>query len=108
GVRFDAEEFLRVPITAMVGERDTSTEKMRGTKRVKEQGGNRIERARNWVEAMQAAARECHLEPTASVDLIPDGDHSFKDLMDKAGLGDRAFARLFGAHPDGAASADHG
>jgi dienelactone hydrolase len=95
GVRFDPEEFLRVPITAMVGDRDTSTSDLRSTPRVARQGVDRVERARNWVEAMRAAAKACRLEPLVSFEPIPGGDHSFKGLMDGGRLGERVFAALF-------------
>ena len=96
GVRFDPEEFLRVPITALVGGRDTSTDDLRSTRRASRQGQDRVERARNWVEAMRAAARSFHLEPRVSLEVIPDGDHSYAGLMDGGRLGDRVFAALFG------------
>lgn len=108
GVRFDPEEFLRVPITAIVGERDTSTEDLRRTKRVRGQGQDRVERAKSWVEAMRTAARAYHLDPAVSLDVIPGGDHSFSNLMDGGRLGDRVFGALFGISSTGAAGNDHG
>ena len=101
GVRFDPEEFLRVPITVMVGEQDVSTADLRSTRRVARQGGDRVERARNWVTSMQAAARACRIEPRTSLEVIPGGNHSFTALMDSGGLGDRVFAALFGASGPG-------
>ena len=63
-VRFDPEEFLQVPMTVIVGDRDITDEDLRRTKRVnRQQGGTRLDRARNWVDAMHGAARAYHLDP---------------------------------------------
>lgn len=107
-VRFDAEEFLRVPITVIVGEEDTGSAELRRSKRAREQGETRVERARNWVAAMRAAARAHHLDPLVSYESIPGGDHSFTQLMQSGRLGDRVFSALFGAPCTPAAGADHG
>jgi poly(3-hydroxybutyrate) depolymerase len=104
GVRFDPEEFLRVPITVMVGEKDTETSNLRNTPRVnRQQGKNRVERARRWVEAMREAAETRGLEPLVTLETIPDGRHDFASLMKSGSLGERAFARLFDAPVRGAA-----
>jgi poly(3-hydroxybutyrate) depolymerase len=97
-VRFDPEEFLRVPVAVLVGELDTTSVGLRRTARVdRQQGETRVERARNWVEAMQAAARAYRLDPQVSFEQMPGGDHSFKDLMKQSQLGERVFQALFGA-----------
>lgn len=96
-VRFDPEEFLRVPMTVLVGEQDTTLEGLRQTERVnRQQGATRVERARNWVEAMRSAAAAYRLDSLVSLDLIDGGAHSFEDLMQQGQLGDRVFAALFG------------
>lgn len=98
GVRFDPEEFLRVPITVMVGEKDTETSGLRNTPRVnRQQGRTRVERARRWVEAMREAAQIRGLEPQVTIETIPDGQHDFLSLMKTGGLGERVFAHLFDA-----------
>ena len=98
GVRFDPEEFLRVPITVMVGEKDTETSNLRNTPRVnRQQGKTRVERAKRWVEAMREAAQTRGLEPLVTLETIPDGQHDFESLMKSGSLGERAFARLFDA-----------
>lgn len=99
GVRFDPEEFLRVPITVMIGERDTETSGLRNTPRVnRQQGKTRVERARRWVEAMRDAATARGLEPLVTLETIPNGQHDFTSLMQSGKLGERCFARLFEAH----------
>ena len=98
GVRFDPEEFLRIPITVMVGEKDTETTNLRATPRVnRQQGKTRLERARRWVEAMREAAEIRGLAPLVTLETIPDGSHDFENLMKSGGLGERTFARLFEA-----------
>jgi poly(3-hydroxybutyrate) depolymerase len=96
GVRFDAEEFLRVPITVIVGDRDTRGMGLRRNARVnRQQGKTRVARARNWVQAMWKAAEEHRLEPRVSYEEIPGGGHSFPDLMKRGRLGARVFEALF-------------
>jgi pimeloyl-ACP methyl ester carboxylesterase len=57
GLRFDPEEFLRVPIAVFVGDRDSTSASMRHNEMVDaKQGMTRFDRARTWVEAMRAAA----------------------------------------------------
>ena len=100
GVRFDPEEFLRVPMTVMVGEKDTETSKLRSTPRVnRQQGRTRVERAQRWVGAMQEAAQKLGLESQVALETIPDGPHDFATLMKNGNLGERAFGRLFGNVP---------
>ena len=109
GVRFDPEEFLRVPITVMVGDRDTTNEHLRCTRRVtRQQGETRVDRARRWVEAMRAAAAAYRLEPRVAFEAIPGGDHLFAGLMENAGLGGRVAAALFGPQGPGADGDGHG
>jgi dienelactone hydrolase len=96
GVRFDPEEFLSVPITAIVGDRDTLTAELRRTPRVRRmQGETRLERARSWVDSMRAAARAYRVPPRVTLQLVPGGDHSFANLMRCGQLGERVFEALF-------------
>lgn len=102
-VRFDPEEFLRVPMAVLVGDLDTTDDGLRRTKRVdRQQGTTRVERAQNWVEAMRAAAEAHHLPCLVSLGMIAGGDHSFRDLMKTGQLGERVVAALFEArvHPE--------
>jgi hypothetical protein len=93
----DPEEFLRVPIAVVVGEHDDTNENLRRNKRVdRQQGVTRIERARNWVAAMRAAAEACCLEPLVSFEELKDSGHSFAACMRLGGLGEKTFRTLFG------------
>ena len=96
-VRLDPKKFLHVPMTVMVGEQDVTDVDLRTTERVtRQQGVNRLERARNWVTAMRSAARVYRMEPRVTLDLLPGGDHTFVTLMQKGGLAERVFKVLYG------------
>jgi dienelactone hydrolase len=98
GVRFDPEAFLQVPVTTIVGDRDVLTSGLCSAPRVtRQQGANRVERARHWVGSMRAAARACRIAPRVTLQLIPGVDHSFTSLVESGGLGERVFSALFGS-----------
>jgi poly(3-hydroxybutyrate) depolymerase len=99
-VRFDAEEFLSVPVTVMVGAGDDAPTAVRRKDRLdREQGVNRVERARRWVAAMHAAAAMHHMESRVAYEEIENCDHSFRRSILRGGLGDRVFRALFGEPP---------
>jgi pimeloyl-ACP methyl ester carboxylesterase len=96
GVRFDPEEFLRVPITVLVGDLDTTNENLRRSDRLdRQQGTTRVERARSWVRAMQKAAAAHHLDTCVELEVIAGMDHSFEASMKRGRLGERVFAAMF-------------
>jgi pimeloyl-ACP methyl ester carboxylesterase len=96
-VRFDPEQFLRVPIAVFVGEQDITNESLRRNAEVdRQQGVTRFERARNWVAAMRAAAEARHLEPLVSYEPVAGIHHSFEQFMRQGRLGERVFEALFG------------
>jgi hypothetical protein len=99
-VRLDPDEFLRVPMTAFVGEEGEGKGTFRRTERVnQEQGRTPLERARNWVDAMRSAAEERAMAPLVTLDVVPSVDNSLSRLMKNGGLGERLTAALFGATP---------
>src|SRR5687767_12556083 len=64
GIRFAPEEFLKVPVEVLIGGADLDALNLRSTARVTaQQGTNRVERARRWVDAMREAAKACGLRP---------------------------------------------
>jgi pimeloyl-ACP methyl ester carboxylesterase len=98
GVSFDPEEFLRVPITVIADAKSGGAKRPRRRRRrseeqeqEQEQGRTRAERARDWVAAMQAAARAHGLEPAISYEELADCEHSFLRAMLRSGLGERLF-----------------
>lgn len=99
-LRFDAEEFLAVPVTVMVGADDHGQTGLRRAPRLdREQGTSRLERARRWVAAMRAAAAQHHLECRVSCAELENCDNSFGRSVLRGGLGDQVFRALFGAPP---------
>ena len=103
GVLFDAEEFLTVPITVVTGTDDVDAGKVRRSERLdREQGSTRRERARNWVEAMRAAAEAHQMEPRVQLEKLPGCGVRFRRAMLRAGLADRVFELLLGSPPSAA------
>jgi len=116
GVAFNPEEFLHVPVDVLVGSQDTTTRNLRQTDRANRQGKNRVERARNWAEAMQEAAATYGVEPAVTFTEIPGVDHSFEKFCRHGALVKRVFKSLFdasiepsnaAAHVSSAAARDH-
>jgi poly(3-hydroxybutyrate) depolymerase len=86
-VSFDPEAFLRVPIEVLVGSLDTTTAKLRSTERtIAQQGRSRLERARNWVAAMRAAAQAHGIEPRVTLTEVDGVGHSFSDFSERGDL----------------------
>jgi pimeloyl-ACP methyl ester carboxylesterase len=96
-VRFDAEEFLRIPIAVLVGEQETSSRDLRRGTRVDRQGKTRVERATNWVAAMRKAAETRHLTPLVNLTTIPGVENTFRSLLTVGRLPERVFDALFGS-----------
>ncbi len=97
GVNFNPEEFLHVPVDVLVGARDVGLANLRSTERLdRQQGRTRVDRARNWVAAMQAAADAYDIESAVTFTEVPDVDHSFKRFCQRGALVERVFSSLFG------------
>jgi pimeloyl-ACP methyl ester carboxylesterase len=98
GVTFNPERFLRVPIDVLVGERDLESTNLRRTPRADaQQGTNRLERARNWVAAMRAAASVYRIDARVELTVVPGVDHSFDRFCRDGALVERVFGLLFPA-----------
>jgi pimeloyl-ACP methyl ester carboxylesterase len=87
------EEFLRVPIRVMVGENDVRRDASLNTSPAVDytQGLHRIERARRWVDAVHAAARERNVTSRVALEILPRVGHSMRDAIEHGGLVDRTF-----------------
>jgi pimeloyl-ACP methyl ester carboxylesterase len=97
GLRFDAEEFLSVPMTVLVGTNDVTQAGLRRSERLDaEQGVSRVERAKSFVAAIEACAASHYMEPQISYEELENCDHSFKRSILRSGLGDRIFKAFFG------------
>jgi poly(3-hydroxybutyrate) depolymerase len=103
-VSFDPEAFLRVPIDVVVGKLDTTTAKLRSTERtIAQQGRTRLERARNWVGAMRAAAEAHGLPSLVTLTEVDGVGHSFTDFTARGDLVGHVRRALFadtGVPPD--------
>jgi pimeloyl-ACP methyl ester carboxylesterase len=87
------DEFLRIPIRVMVGEHDVRRDASLNTSPAIDhiQGPHRIERARRWVDAVHAAARERGIPSHAALEILPDVGHSMRDAIDQGDLVGRTF-----------------
>ncbi len=87
-VIFNPEAYLKVPIIVLVGTDDTKQSKdLRNMDRInKQQGFTRIDRARNWVAAMQAQARAYGISSQVSILELAETGHSLTDLGNEISL----------------------
>ncbi|MFO0688298.1 MAG: hypothetical protein U0900_06295 [Myxococcota bacterium] len=92
GVRMEPASFLRVPLLVAVGELDVDRDRSvrTTTKLDASQGEDRIERAKRWVTAMQAAARTRSLPARHELVILEGAGHSFSDCVE-AGLARSTF-----------------
>ena len=96
GVRFDAEEYLQIPMHVYVGTKDTTSKGLRRTERVdRMQGTSRVERAMRWVGAMKKTAEAHFLEPMIFFEELEGSGHSFPRTILRSGLGERLFGSMF-------------
>lgn len=110
GVRMNPDEFLRVPLRVAIGALDLDRDRsVRTSEKVDgHQGEDRVERARRWITAMQAAARGRAIPGRHELAIIEGVGHSFSECVE-AGLAHSTF-RFFdsvGAVARGAAEPAH-
>jgi hypothetical protein len=97
GVRFSPEDFLQIPVEVLVGDRDLGTVNLRANPKLEaQQGANRLERARRWVAAMQAAASAYDVPSKVSLTEVKGVDHSFKEFCERGALVELVERALFG------------
>ncbi len=93
----DPARFLQIPTLVLVGEFDTTRDPKlnhRGKLDVR-QGKNRLERGRNWIEAMGTAAARYNYETHFRFSVVPGCGHSFPDCMTKGDMGRQVISFLF-------------
>lgn len=92
----DLDAFLSLRMLAIVGTEDSERDAVfRQTRKLDRlQGVNRIERARTWTRAVNAAASARGLAPPAALVELPGVAHSFAACM-RSGMADRVFAYLY-------------
>jgi len=91
-------DYLSIPILVVVGEWDHQRdEALNSSPRIdRQQGRDRIERGRRWIEAMQSAAAEAGMDTTYQLQLLPASGHSFSDAMTQGQAGASIWGFLFG------------
>lgn len=85
GVSFNPESYLKVPVTVLIGTEDTKqSEDLSSSERInKQQGITRIERARNWVAAMQAQAKAYGMPSLVNIVELIGASHSLADISNE-------------------------
>lgn len=98
-VSFDPDEFLNVPMHVLVGDQDVkrSSSLNRSARVDAWQGRTRLDRARNWVAAMNVAAAAYQKDSNVTFGILPGGIHSFTQNMRDAGMGQRVVEFFFGS-----------
>lgn len=97
GIDFEPARFLRVPAAVFIGLRDTlRDEALNVSGRIdRQQGRNRLERARHWVKAMQKAAREQGLPAQTELFEIDGMGHDHAEAIEVGQLNQRVLKWLF-------------
>jgi len=101
-LRFDQSRFLRVPMTVIVGDQDNERDpELNKSPRIdRQQGLNRVERARNWVESMNLAAAAHGITTHHRLTVLPGIGHSFEQGVELEAMNEKIFSSLFDAtHP---------
>lgn len=96
-------QLFEVPMAVFVGALDTQRDRTLKTSAVidAQQGANRVERGRRWVQAMQAGAREQGHGTRYEFQTLNGCGHSFQQCMQRGQLGQQVFDFMFGPlrHP---------
>ncbi len=92
------KRLLRKRIRVYVGAQDRRRDPALNTREAIDrlQGLNRLQRARNWVAAMRAAAESAGLKPRIRLRVLPDASHDFGDMVHRGGLLNRLFEDFYG------------
>jgi pimeloyl-ACP methyl ester carboxylesterase len=96
GIEFDPRQFLRIPATVVVGEKDTRRDDALNTSHALDahQGETRVERGRRWIAAMRAAASSHGHDTRYEFHILPGSDHSFLRSVRRGSLVQRVFESL--------------
>jgi poly(3-hydroxybutyrate) depolymerase len=97
GVVMEPERFLSVPVSVIVGASDTErTSSLNQEPAIDaQQGTNRVERGRTWLEAMRGSALACGLNTEYRFGTLPGVGHSFAQCMGRGQMGRQIFRFLF-------------
>ena len=80
GISFHPEQYLRVPMTAVVAANAQAEEPPIPGDKIAPQGATRTERARTWTGAMRAQALAFGMEPRVTLAETGAPTHGFEDL----------------------------
>ena len=87
GYSLNPEQFLRIPISVLVGSEDTGSHNLRRSPELDaRQGRTRVERARTWVTHMRLAAREHRLPSAVAYLEVPGVGHDFAEFIERGHL----------------------
>lgn len=91
GATIDLDRFLRLPMALWVGERDTAAdEHLRDEPQLASvQGVHRLERARNWANAVHGASQARGISNALTVTVLPRVGHDFGSCARKGELAAR-------------------
>ena len=83
GVRLRPRPSFACPMLTVVGDDDRERdENLRRSHTLdRQQGRNRVERAKRWVRAMRTAAKERELQPRVELAMLEGAGHSFEESM---------------------------
>jgi pimeloyl-ACP methyl ester carboxylesterase len=88
--------FLAIPKLLLVGENDRERDPSLRAKPAVDirQGADRLERARRWQAALEAAARRLGVKAPLQLATLPQSGHDFEECVEKGGLAERLEAWL--------------
>ena len=97
-ITFSSSRFLSIPACVLVGERDKHRDvELNKSERIdNQQGLNRLERGKAWIQAMADAARASDLDTEYDFKVLPDCNHSFLKCMHRGRMGEHVLNFLFG------------
>jgi len=97
-ITFSPLRFLSIPACVIVGKRDKHRDvELNKSERIdNQQGLNRLERGKAWIQAMADAARAIDLDTKYDFKVLPGCNHSFLKCMHQGRMGEHVVNFLFG------------
>jgi len=94
----DLRGLLQIPMCVFVGKRDTERSRSLNTSlRIDaQQGGNRRERASNWVRAMREAGLARGIKPQIQLELLPRTKHAYRRAVTRGQMIARLYRCFYG------------
>lgn len=97
GMRFDTGEFLRIPMTVLIGDQETDRDRQVNELALIDvrPGYDRLEHAQRWARTMNLVARSHGLPEHFRAEIIAGLDHSFEHGIARGAMHRKIFAQLF-------------